>query len=289
MTNLKADAVIADNDAHLENRRKYYAISLSNLVLFILEIIVILTTQVFYSGTTKQSIFLFKETQLHNTPIYISGYFLDIGWLLCFTLQAAFVIRGLSFVPQKPHYKNCLLLKIKFSFGVLCILLTMSILMYSLLFADNAFKYSIFTVGSFAILKLQLHYLIYAQVKYKDDARDVVTVWDFLTIHCTFSVFNAWISYQLLFVIFTTLTVLCPGPEEQDKSSLAWCKRMAEGLTEQEYYYRMFVQPSKFAYLLIFAEMSCYMAYYKDVIFGLITLLNYSGMLFNTNRQDDAH
>jgi hypothetical protein len=52
--------------------------------------------------------------------------------------------------------------------------------------------------------------MIYNQVKYKDDARDVVSAFDFLTIHCTFSVLNAWLTYMMFFVTFTTMTALCP-------------------------------------------------------------------------------
>ena len=40
----------------------------------------------------------------------------------------------------------------------------------------------------------------------------------------------------------------------------------------------MFANPSKVAFFMIFMEMSIHLAYYKDVIFSLSTLVNYGGM-----------
>ncbi len=59
MTLMNAEKILADNDAHLENKRKYYAITVSNLVLYIVEIIVLIATQ-FGNGNQAKSIFMFK-------------------------------------------------------------------------------------------------------------------------------------------------------------------------------------------------------------------------------------
>ena len=61
----------------------------------------------------------------------------------------------------------------------------------------------------FIILKLVVQYLIYEPVKYKDDGRDVVTIADFITIHVTFPVVNAWVTYQMYFGMMVTLTTIC--------------------------------------------------------------------------------
>lgn len=36
---------------------------------------------------------------------------------------------------------------------------------------------------------------LYGRVKYKDDGRELVSIVEFITIHVTFPVLNAWISY----------------------------------------------------------------------------------------------
>jgi len=41
--------------------------------------------------------------------------------------------------------------------------------------------------------------LVYGRVKYKDDGRELVGFIEFITIHVTFSVLNAWMSYQLAY------------------------------------------------------------------------------------------
>lgn len=115
-------------------------------------------------------------------------------------------------------------------------------------------------------------------MKYKDDARDVVSAFDFLTIHVTFSVMNAWLTYMMFFVTFTTMTSLCPFKAVKPP---VFCGSL-DKLTEDEYYYVMFNLPSKFAFLWLLMEMSMFLAYYKDVIFSFTTLLLYSGMYKNS-------
>ena len=118
--------------------------------------------------------------------------------------------------------------KIRFSFGILCLVLTISIVMYNLLFPkDNgsssdqskkvAYSYSIFCVGCYIILKLHTHFQIYRDIKYKDDGRDSVSLWDFIAIHVTFPLFNAWFTYQVIFVLFLLMTNICPWDYRHDK------------------------------------------------------------------------
>ena len=51
--------------------------------------------------------------------------------------------------------------------------------------------------------------MIYEPVKYKDDGRDVVTMADFITIHVTFPVMNAWVTYQMYFCMMASVTTIC--------------------------------------------------------------------------------
>ena len=61
----------------------------------------------------------------------------------------------------------------------------------------------------FISLKLLVQYMIYEPVKYKDDGRDVVTMADFITIHVTFPVMNAWVTYQMYFCMMASVTTIC--------------------------------------------------------------------------------
>ena len=44
----------------------------------------------------------------------------------------------------------------------------------------------------------------------------------------------------------------------------------------------MLILPSKLAYCYIFAEMAVNLAYFKDIIFALVTMFEFCGMLYNT-------
>lgn len=48
---------------------------------------------------------------------------------------------------------------------------------------------------TFLILKFVFLKTLYRKVKYSDDGRELVNFVDFVTIHVTFPVLNAWLSY----------------------------------------------------------------------------------------------
>ena len=125
-----------------------------------------------------------------------------IGWLMVLLFQGMFVLRGLPCMEPGPHYVNTLLLKIQFKFVVLCIILTASICSYQLLITVNQnrsnqydFLFLFIPLGGFIVLKLIVHYLIYVRVKYKDDGRELVNMYDFITIQVTFPSINCWVTY----------------------------------------------------------------------------------------------
>ena len=124
------------------------------------------------------------------------------------------------------HFTNCLVLKIKFSFAILCILMAVSVLAFSLL--SNGFSIWLYIESFilFLILKIVLHFMIYKTTKYKDDGRDLVSFVDFISIHCTFPIMNAWITYQTLYVFFMTLATICPQKARPDQKDfdLRWCE-----------------------------------------------------------------
>jgi len=66
------------------------------------------------------------------------------------------------------------------------------------------------------VLTVTSHILIYRKIKYKDDGRDLVTWVDYITIHVTFPFINAWVSYQLLYMISLSIVTACPFMTEDD-------------------------------------------------------------------------
>jgi hypothetical protein len=103
-----------------------------------------------------------------------------------------------------------------------------------------------------------VHYFGYRKIKYLDDGRDYVSIKEFISVHCTFSVINSWMTYFLCYHLFDYLKTLISS----------------DYLRAEEYM-------GIVAMILMAFETTIYLAYYKDVIFSMITLLNYIGMYFN--------
>lgn len=199
-----------------------------------------------------------------------------------------------------PHYVNTLLLKIKFSFCLLCILLTLSMFTFQLFIeVQKQNEYYIFflfiPLGGYFVLKLVSHYLIYRRIKYKDDGRELVNFADFVTIQMTFPAINCWITYQLLYSVFRAMAELCPIDNNIPAEGMLrnfcpdyWPTDMVvDPAQKQIMMYNWLVPWSIASTFIIFTEVSMYVAYYKDVVFGFVSLVNYAGMLMMTWQQID--
>ena len=93
-------------------------------------------------------------------------------------------------------------------------------------------------------------------MKYLDDGRDYVSFKEFLSIHVTFSVLNSWMTYFVIFNFFSFVKI--------------WGKI---NYIDQELEFFGII-----AMVIMMFETVVYLAYYKDVIFAMVTLLNYIGM-----------
>ena len=84
---------------------------------------------------TGKSVFYIHDNSLNLPiiPIYVDPVFQNFGWLVTLFLQALFVLRGLPCAKSTTHFTNCMILKIKFSFALLCCLLAISVLTFSVL------------------------------------------------------------------------------------------------------------------------------------------------------------
>lgn len=215
-----------------------------------------------------------------RSPLYVSEYMTDIGWISCFVLQGLFALRGLAGAKNSEHYKNCLMLKIKFSFMALCLLFMILFVLASALESQsqlNKYLNATLVILEIFLLKIVIYLFIYRPIKYKDDGRELVSWFEFLTIHVTFPVLNAWVTYQLVYNVFIILATTCPFPVQEN--TFFWC-------TSQDtddatvYYYDLFLVPSQLTYMIIIIEATINLAYYKDVVFGFMVLIEFSGMLY---------
>lgn len=101
-----------------------------------------------------------------------------------------------------------------------------------------------------------MHYFGYRKVKYLDDGRDYVSFMEFLAIHVTFSVLSCWMTYFVTYNLFSVIKIV----DEITDVNLA------------------LETVSIIAMVIQMFESTVYLAYYKDVIFASVTLLNYIGM-----------
>jgi hypothetical protein len=88
--------------------------------------------------------------------MYVSDKFYLGGWIICFILQGLFVIRGLTCNKASVHYKNCLTLKIKLNFCILCALLTSSFIFIAMFVNQSDYKLSFkafIVLGNFVLIK----------------------------------------------------------------------------------------------------------------------------------------
>ena len=130
--NASTNEVLATKDVTIESKKALRLYALFNLLAFMLEALVIFALQLQWIGNLK--IFFFRKRASNNlpvVPVYINNYFFQIGWLIALGLQFLFVLRGLPFMRPGSHYVNCLLLKIKFWFIALCLLMALSLITIS--------------------------------------------------------------------------------------------------------------------------------------------------------------
>lgn len=125
---------------------------------------------------------------------------------------------------------------------------------------------------------------IYNRIKYRDDGRDLVTGTDFFCIHVSVSFMNSWLTYQLFYIGFISFSRLCsyPVPGYVEESPNYFCPSFPNVLPPRDqYYYNMFLWPSKACILIMLLEAVVYLADYKDIIFSSGIVLYFVGMLMN--------
>ena len=124
-------------------------LSLLNLLSYVVQILVILVTcTLSFTSIIPISIFLFKNEDL-DTPLNMDQNFVILGWAIVLTFELIFVTSALPCFNPGEHYKNVLLLKVKYAFILQCLIQAGAILSY----AVNQFRSYFLSFSCFLILK----------------------------------------------------------------------------------------------------------------------------------------
>lgn len=123
-----------------------------------LEALAIMALQFNWIGTVTIFNLNINVDTLPIVPVYVNNLFINLGWLLALTYQLFFVTRGLPCLHPGTHYVNCLLLKIKFWFTLLCFFLTVALVSWSYT-ADTKISYMVM-IPLFSLILLKRKCLI---------------------------------------------------------------------------------------------------------------------------------
>jgi hypothetical protein len=261
LVNVSTAEFLRKRDVTLEEKKTikiYSALNISTFIFQVLAIALVTTIKGF-------DISFWTPT---DTPVSVSKYIFRSEVGLIIALEILFVVLPLPCIRcfgARQHFQNILVLKVKWFFAVQCLFQACAILSYTL--SENQ-MFNKLPVNFFAFLLLKskclrdqpllvyVHYFGYRKVKYLDDGRDYVSFMEFLAIHVTFSVLSSWMTYFVTYNLFSLIKIV----DEITDVNLA------------------LETVSIIAMVIQMFESTVFLAYYKDVIFASVTLLNYIGM-----------
>lgn len=255
ITSVKQEEYLRKRDVTLEEKKALTIYTSLNVIAFVIQVIVLTLVQIFKHFDTH-------FIKLIDTPVSITrGIFLS-EILLIVILEILFVIlplRCFRCFGARQHFQNILMLKVKWFFALQCIFQTAAIMSFTLSEEEWFNRYPV-NFAAFLFLKVYIHYFGYRRVKYLDDGRDYVSMKEFLAIHVTFSVLNCWITYFVIFNFFQFVKIWSGLERFNEYLEYAGIVGM----------------------VVIMFETTVYLAYYKDVIFAMVALLNYIGMYIHS-------
>jgi hypothetical protein len=123
--NLTPEEIMNSKDGVLvEKNRKFLFLSLANLISFLTQIL--MTILMFFGEIGN-----FTVSEILQIPLLSSPAFMYSLWFLFYFSQMLFVLRGLVFFKPTIHYKNVLLLKVKFGFILVCLIMSIATVLYA--------------------------------------------------------------------------------------------------------------------------------------------------------------
>ena len=211
------------------------------------------------SDDVRDNLFTMSE---FDTPITLNRFVTYGCWLLVLFLQGTFSI--LPFINSHDEFEEILCYRIKYSYAVICIILSVAVCAFSI----DTFKRFFLACACFLVLKVYSHYCVYVRIKYHDDGHDFVSRAEFLCLHVTYSVFHSWVTYCCFYTAFLAVAVLNDYQSQPDKH-----KRLFMGAHIENW--------AVAAMVFMSIEMTIYVAYYKDVVFAGMNVLLSIGVYFS--------
>lgn len=147
------------------------------------------------------------------TPLYLNQILFVMFWLLFMGCQLIFVLRGMPCFKSTVHYKNVVIMKIRYGFSVVTLTFTLLCLAFVIGNNKNYQKKAWLPITKFLLfflLKCSSQFLFYLRVKYRDDGRDLVSGYDFIALHVPASIINAWATYNVYYWFTLQYKNLCP-------------------------------------------------------------------------------
>jgi hypothetical protein len=112
-------------------------------------------------------------------------------------------------------------------------------------------------------LIVYIHLFGYRKVIYKDDGRDLVTMREFICVNFTYSALHQWVTYMTVFTLFKSTVDSLGLTEGSDSDSGKFDIVSILGVVSMT---------------IMFLETSIYISYKKDILFSLMSLIDFIGI-----------
>lgn len=155
---LSKKELLEASDVTLVTQKRLKIYSYLNLFCLLIEIATIVLIETFVPRV-YQLAYIFKERDVDQdektslVPMKVEYEVEAAGWIIVFLLQLIYVIRGLPCMKPGQHYVNCLLLKIKFQFCILCLTFTIAASFFTFMGFVNHMIFGIAVVSVFVVVK----------------------------------------------------------------------------------------------------------------------------------------
>lgn len=210
-----------------------------------------------------------KDVTTSTTPLSLEGKLIQAVWVIIFLLQGTLAMLPLFY--NDDDFYEILWDKISLNFVIIWIGLTICFFPLT----SNQLMVSFISPILFFFLKVYSHTFVYRRIKYHDEGNAFVSRSEFFSLHITFSIIEAWISYLLLFSMFQVVVEYADYQSKTGHISESDSVLQGFGIT---------------AMVFILSEQTYNLTYYKDVIFSAFDWVIFGGIwyrnAYNSNGAD---
>lgn len=210
------------------------------------------------------TLFYLGDVYTSNTPLSLEGKLINTVWIVILLLQGTFSMLPIFY--SDDDFYEILCDKINLHFATIWVCITLGFFPMT---TDNL-SISFVSPILFFLLKLYSHTFVYRRIKYHDEGNAFVSRSEFFTLHITFSIIEAWISYLVLFSVFQ---VVLEHLETIEQKTLIEGDKILQGFGIS-------------AMTLIMWELTYNLTYYRDIIFSLFDWAIFGGIWYRNSKSD---